>query len=53
MRHDAPVRVGHVGHDYRHVLKPDIGARAVTRIRAPHRIGELQQLDSLGAEPQQ
>src|SRR6185312_14718892 len=37
VRHDPPVRVRHVVHDDRHVLKPKVGARAVRWIRASRR----------------
>jgi hypothetical protein len=42
VRHDPLMDVRHVIHDDRHVLKPEVGARAVRWIRASRRVGELQ-----------
>ena len=53
VRHDPLICVPHVGHDDRHVLEPQVGARAAGRIRAPRRVRELQELDPLAAQPQQ
>jgi hypothetical protein len=53
VRHDLLVRTPRVVYDDRHVLEPKVGARAAGRIRASCRIGELQQLDPLAAQPRQ
>ena len=42
VRHDQLVCVSHVVHDDRHVLEPEVGARATGWIRASRRVGELQ-----------
>ena len=50
--HDQLICVPHVVHDDRHVLEPEVGARAAGRIRTSRRVHELQQLDPLAAQPQ-
>jgi hypothetical protein len=42
VRHDPLMRPCHVIHDDRHVLEPQVGARAAGRVRASRRVGELQ-----------
>ena len=52
VRHDLLMGGRHVADDDRHVLEPEIGARAVRWVRASRRVGELQQFDLLVAQPQ-
>jgi hypothetical protein len=42
VRHDPQICLPHVVHDDRHVLEPEVGARAAERVRASRRLGEFQ-----------